>query len=115
MANKEEMIAMVRRGYWVVPLTGIPAVIGYAFLAFNVALINLYPENSVSFAYVNAIGLLILYGLIHAMFHLYTGALNGLEREKIETVLKLLNSLIELNGTSVDEDGLSPLEEESNE
>ena len=115
MVNKQEMIALVRRGHWAVPLTGIPATIGYALLAFNVVLINLYPENIVSFAYVNAIGALILYALIHALFHLYTGALNALEREKIETILKLLNSLAELNGTSDDEDGLKNLREDDNE
>lgn len=103
------------RNTWRVPLTGIPAVAGYALLAFNLVLINLYPENSETFAYVNAIGALVLYGLIHALFHLYTGALNGVEQEKIISILKLLNSIAELNGTFDADIGLMNTSEDDNE
>lgn len=115
MDEKADMIATVKRVHWTVPLKGIPAVVGYALLAFNLVLINLQPENSVSFAYVNAIGMLVLYGSIHALFHLYTRALNVVEEEKMIAVLKLLNSLIELNGTFKADIGLMNTSEDENE
>ena len=97
----------IKRNKWTQPLSGIYATIGYSLLVFNLILIHLYPEKSVSFAYANGIAALIMFGLIHGLFHTYTFALNAMEQDKLETVLKLLNFLEEIDGTFSDEYGLT--------
>ena len=108
---KQEIV----RRRWTPPLQGITAVIGYALLTFNVIVSAMYPENIESYAWVNGIVTLIFYSLIHLGSRMYTHGLNALEEEKVLTVLMVLNSIAESDGTFSADDGLIDKQGESND
>ena len=108
---KQEIV----RRRWTPPLQGIMAVIGYALLTFNVVLIAMFPENIERYAWVNGIMTLVFYSLIHLGSRMYTAGLNALEEEKVLTVLMVLNSIVEFDGTFSADDGLNGEQGESND
>jgi hypothetical protein len=111
MEAKHEIV----RRKWTPPLAGVTAAIGYALLTFNVLLIALYPENIESYAWVNGILTLVFYSLVHWGSRMYTAGLNALETEKMISVLMVLNSLGNLDGTLSDNDGLIHTQGDDNE